>query len=87
MLIRNARLVSGLVMLTYVTMHFLNHAAGLISIAAMERVLIGVKAIWTPWPGQTVLYAAFLIHYLLALWSLWQRCTLRMWRWCSANGS
>jgi adenylate cyclase len=78
MLIRNARLASGLVMLTYVAMHFLNHAAGLISIAAMERVLIGVKTIWTPWPGQTVLYAAFLTHYLLALWSLWQRRTLRM---------
>lgn len=78
MLIRNARLASGLVMLAYVAMHFLNHAAGLISIAAMERVLVWVKAIWTSWPGQTALYGAFLVHYLLALWSLWQRRTLRM---------
>lgn len=78
MLIRNARLASGLVMLAYVAMHFLNHAAGLISIAAMERVLVFVKAVWTSYPGQTALYGAFLIHYLLALRSLWQRRTLRM---------
>ncbi|HEX3884212.1 MAG TPA: adenylate/guanylate cyclase domain-containing protein [Stellaceae bacterium] len=78
MLIRQLRLTSGLVMLTYISMHFLNHAAGLISIPAMERMLLWVKAVWTPWPGQTVLYASFLVHYLLALWSLWQRRTLRM---------
>ncbi|HEY1795886.1 MAG TPA: adenylate/guanylate cyclase domain-containing protein [Stellaceae bacterium] len=78
MLIRNARLVSGLVMLAYVTMHFLNHAAGLISLAAMERVLVFVKAVWTSYPGQTALYGAFLTHYVLALWSLWQRRTLSM---------
>jgi adenylate cyclase len=78
MLIRNIRLASGLVMLAYVAMHFLNHAAGLVSIAAMEGALIWVKTIWSPWPGQTVLYAAFLTHYLLALWSLWQRRTLKM---------
>src|SRR5665213_3578321 len=78
MLIRQARLISGLVMLTYISMHFLNHAAGLISISAMERMLLWVKGVWTPWPGQSVLYTSFLVHYLLALLSLWQRRTLRM---------
>ena len=35
-MIRRLRLFSGLVMLAYVTMHFLNHAVGLISLEAME---------------------------------------------------
>ena len=38
-MIRRLRLISGLVMLAYVTMHLLNHAVGLISLRAMEDVL------------------------------------------------
>ena len=45
-MIRRLRLISGLVMLTYVTMHLLNHAVGLISLKAMEDVLWYVFRIW-----------------------------------------
>jgi adenylate cyclase len=44
---RRLRLAPGLVRLTYVTMHLLNHALGLISLAAMERTLVWVSAIWS----------------------------------------
>ena len=37
-MIRRLRLLSGLVMLAYVTMHLANHAVGLISLKAMEVV-------------------------------------------------
>jgi len=76
--IRRLRLVSGLVMLAYVTMHLLNHAVGLISLGAMEDVLWYVFRIWTNRPAQALLYGSFLVHYALALSALWQRRTLRL---------
>src|SRR3984893_18372706 len=75
---RRLRLVSGVVMLAYVTMHLLNHAVGLISLAAMEDVLWYIFRIWTNRPAQALLYGSFLAHYELALWALWQRRTLRL---------
>src|SRR5438477_757760 len=77
-MIRRLRLFSGLVMLAYVTMHLLNHAVGLISLEAMENVLWYIFRIWTNRPAQLVLYSSFLIHYVLALYALWQRQTLRL---------
>ena len=64
-------------MLAYVTMHLLNHAVGLISIAAMERVLAGSSGLVEP-AGAGAALRRFLIHYALALWALWQRRTLRL---------
>src|ERR1700739_527575 len=75
---RRLRLISGVVMLTYVTMHLLNHAVGLISLETMENVLWYVFRIWTNRPAQLLLYSSFLVHYALALYALWQRRTLRL---------
>src|ERR1700730_18268954 len=77
-MIRRLRLVSGLVMLAYVTMHLLNHAVGLISLEAMGDVLWYVFRIWTNRPAQTLLYGSFVVHYGLALSALWQRRSLRL---------
>jgi adenylate cyclase len=77
-MIRRLRLASGLVMLSYVTMHLLNHALGLVSLAVMERTLHWVMALWAQWPMQTLLYGGFFVHYALALWALWQRRSLRL---------
>ena len=77
-MIRRVRLFSGLVMLAYVTMHLLNHAVGLVSLPAMEAVLAYVFWIWSSPPAQVLLYGSFLVHYLLALWALWERRTLRL---------
>ena len=57
-MIRRLRLASGLTMLSYVTMHLLNHAVGLVSLDAMERVLNWVFALWSQHPAQTLLYGA-----------------------------
>src|ERR1700730_7838047 len=75
---RRLRLVSGVVMLAYVTMHLLNHAVGLISLAAMEGFLWYVFRIWTNRPAQTLLCGSFVLHYGLALSALWQRRSLRL---------
>jgi adenylate cyclase len=77
-MIRRLRLISGLVMLAYVTMHLLNHAVGLISLKAMENVLWYIFRIWTNRPAQLLLYSSFAVHYALALYALWQRQTLRL---------
>lgn len=77
-MIRRIRLVSGLAMLAYVMMHLANHALGLVSLDAMERTLAWIAGFWSQYPMLAVLYGAFLVHYLLALWALWQRRTLRL---------
>ena len=77
-MIRRLRLITGLVMLAYVTMHLMNHAAGLISLEAMENVLRYMFRIWTNRPTRALLYGCFLTHYFLALYALWQRRTLRL---------
>src|SRR4051812_7112646 len=75
---RTLRLASGLVMLAYVAMHLLNHAAGLVSLAAMQLVLGSVAGFWSLPPMQMLLYGSLAVHYGLALSALWQRRTLRL---------
>jgi adenylate cyclase len=77
-MIRRLRLLSGLVMLAYVTMHLANHAVGLISLRSMEDVLWYIFRIWTNRPAQLLLYSSFLVHYALAFYALWQRQALRL---------
>jgi adenylate cyclase len=78
-MIRRIRLASGLVMLSYVTMHLLNHALGLVSVGAMAWALDRIVfPIWGLRVMQALLYGAFVAHYALALWALWQRQTLRL---------
>ncbi|MGE3781371.1 MAG: hypothetical protein AB7H71_01345 [Alphaproteobacteria bacterium] len=75
---RRLRLASGLFMLAYVTTHLLNHAVGLVSVAAMQRVLWVFTVVWSLPPMQVLLYGSFAVHFGLALSALWQRRTLRL---------
>jgi adenylate cyclase len=56
----------------------LNHAVGLISLEAMEKVLWYIFRICSNRSAQLLLYSSFLVHYALALYALWQRRTLRL---------
>ncbi len=76
--VRQVRLACGLVLFTYVTLHFLNHALGNISVAAMEEGLRVQKLIWQSVPGALALYAALLTHMSLGFWALYER---RQFRW------
>jgi adenylate cyclase len=75
---RRLRLASGLFMLAYVTTHLLNHALGLVSLAAMAQGLRFFTAFWSLPPMQVLLYGSFAVHYFLALSALWQRRLLRL---------
>jgi adenylate cyclase len=79
--VRQIRLWAGLVLFTYLTTHFLNHALGLISVDAMTAGREWFVALWRSRLGTLALYTAFTVHLLLAYWSLYRRRTLRMPAW------
>ena len=64
----------GLFLLT----HFSNHALGLISVETMEAARRIFNLLWRSWPGTILLYGSLLVHFVLALESLYRRQTLRM---------
>ncbi|MBL8385651.1 MAG: adenylate/guanylate cyclase domain-containing protein [Burkholderiales bacterium] len=77
-LARRARLASGLVLFAFVLTHLLNHALGLVSLAAMESGRHVFLSLWRNPAGHLVLGSAALVHLCLAFWSIYQRRTLRM---------
>jgi adenylate cyclase len=79
--VRQIRLWTGLVLFTYLTTHFLNHALGLASLEAMAAGQEWFILVWRSPPGTIALYGSFGIHNLLALWALYRRRTLRMPAW------
>ena len=79
--IRRLRLGAAFVLLTYLVLHFANHALGLHSLEAMEDGRGWFLAIWRSPLGTLALYGAIVVHGVLALWLLYQRRTLRMPAW------
>ncbi len=79
--IRRTRLTTGLVLLTYLSTHLLNHALGLISLDAMNDGRVWFLALWRNPAGTALLYTSLLTHFSLALWSLYQRRHLRIPLW------
>lgn len=79
------RLATGLVLFSFLLTHFVNHALGLVSLEAMEwgrRLFI---ALWRSPAATVALYGSIVIHFALALWSVYRRHTLRMARWEAAQ--
>ena len=79
-IVRRLRLASGLILFTYVFLHFLNHSLGNLSVEAMERGAEVQEWIWRGSIGTMALYGAFAIHFALAFWALYIRRSLRMGR-------
>src|SRR5947209_19905201 len=77
-IVRRLRLASGLVLFSYVFLHFLNHSLGNISFEVMERGAQYAEMIWRSELGTVLLYGAFAIHFSLAFWALYIRRHLRM---------
>ncbi|NKB22137.1 MAG: 2Fe-2S iron-sulfur cluster binding domain-containing protein [Alphaproteobacteria bacterium] len=76
-MIRRVRLATGLVLFFYVTTHLLNHALGLISYAAMEDGRFWFLGLWRNPVGTIALYGSMMIHFMLALWALYDRRRLK----------
>jgi adenylate cyclase len=77
-MVRTLRLVTGIVLMAYVTSHLLNHALGLVSLDTMETGRIWFLAVWRNPLGTFVFLLSLAVHFGLALWSLYQRRSLAM---------
>jgi adenylate cyclase len=66
-------LAAGLVVFTYVMLHFANHALDNVSLEAMEKGLAIQKWLWRSLPGATILYSALMTHMILGFWALYER--------------
>ncbi|HUQ74238.1 MAG TPA: adenylate/guanylate cyclase domain-containing protein [Burkholderiales bacterium] len=82
---RRLRLATGLIVACFILGHFLNHSLGVVSIDAMDRVRATLASWWRSPPGTVLLYGALLVHFALALVSLYRRTTLRMPFWEAAQ--
>ena len=76
--LRRARLISGLIMLTFVTLHLANHALNLISLTAAEEGRLWFLSFWRSPPGTVLLYGAVVVHVALVMRSLYQHRTFVM---------
>jgi adenylate cyclase len=79
----NLRLTSGLVLLSFVICHLTAHAFLLVSLAAADTAFDMTMTAWRTAAGTAILFAAFLVHYANALYSIYIRQTLRLaaWQW------
>ncbi|MEA3534023.1 adenylate/guanylate cyclase domain-containing protein [Rhizobium sp. CC-YZS058] len=75
---KRLHLWSGLFLGFFVLTHLLNHTLGLISVDAMEWGRALFNLIWRTVPGTIALYGALMVHFVMALESLYRRQTLRM---------
>ena len=79
--VRVLRLGAGLVLLTYLTTHYLNHALGIVSLASMEAGRVWFLWLWRQPLVSSALYTALVVHVFLGFWALYRRRTLRMPAW------
>ena len=77
------RLVSALVMLSFVVCHLVSHITLLVSFHLANRALTILMAPWRTDIGTAILVTAALVHYVNALWSIYERRYLRLsaWEW------
>src|SRR5437879_5510002 len=76
--LRQVRLVSGIVLFSYLISHFLNHALGNVSMEALAGGVYLHTSFWQFLPVAILFYAACLVHTALGIWALYER---RQFRW------
>lgn len=76
--LRQVRLASGLVLFAYLLSHFLNHALGNVSMAALASGVYYHTLFWQFLPVTILFYTACLVHTALGIWALYDR---RQFRW------
>jgi adenylate cyclase len=73
-----ARLISALVLLSFVLCHLVSHIFLIVSPLAAEKVLDRLMMFWWTDTGTYVLTTALVVHVLNALWSIYIRRYLRL---------
>jgi adenylate cyclase len=85
--LRRLQLGSGVVLLIYLFLHLINHALGIWSLELAGRALTWALRLWRSAPGTILLYGSALLHFALALrtiygrhhWSLPATEWIRLW--------
>jgi adenylate cyclase len=75
------RIATGLILFTFATTHFLNHAVGLVDLETMHEVQAWRQVVTRSLPGTIVLALALVTHMALGLFKLARRTTLRLPPW------
>jgi adenylate cyclase len=76
-----ARLISALVLLSFVLCHLVSHISLIVSLSVAEQVLDRLMWFWRTETGTYVLATALVVHLLNALWSIYIRRYLRLSLW------
>ncbi|WP_300037599.1 2Fe-2S iron-sulfur cluster-binding protein [uncultured Roseobacter sp.] len=72
-------IATGMVMFVFITMHLANLSLGLISVQAMEDWRWMLSGVWSSVPPlKILLQASLILHFLVALGSLYFRNTLKL---------
>lgn len=82
--VRQLRMISGVILFSYLVSHFLNHALGNVSLHAMEEALNWHNGLWQKQPVKAIFYLAILLHMSLGIWMLYAR---RQFRWGAAEAT
>ncbi len=75
---RSSRLWSGIILMVFVTSHFLNHALGIFGLEVMGMAQEWRTMLWRSWPGTILLFGAVAVHVTLAIRRAVSRRTWRM---------
>jgi adenylate cyclase len=71
--LRRLQLASGVVLLTYLFLHLINHALGIWSLELAGRGLVLALLLWRSAPGTIALYGAAALHFALAVRTIYGR--------------
>jgi adenylate cyclase len=80
-----ARLISGLVLLSFVLCHFAGHMMLIVSLPVAEEARSTLMWFWQTAAGTCLLATALAVHVTNALWSIYIRRYLRMPAWEAAQ--
>ena len=78
---QHLRLISGIILFSFAATHFLNHAAGLISLELMHEVQQWRWSVTRSSAGTVILVSALFTHVVLGLYKTATRATLRLSAW------
>src|SRR2546421_5732772 len=68
-------------MLSFVITHLSAHSLLLVSLPLAQDGLVALMRPWRSTFGTALLLSAFVLHYANALWSIYERRSLRLTRW------
>ena len=85
MIVARLRSASGVILFAFVFSHLANHAVGLVSLEAANEALDVFRAVWSNPVSSLLVTAAFIVHLVIALITLYRRRTLRMRPWEAAQ--